>query len=189
MREGVKIGISGGRPWRQAAGRPPNILITVKINHPDAAGSRLLMAKEQKTLKIDQAPPARPEEKRRPEPAPAAKPAAAITNAPAPKAAEKPADRGIAKAEKGKDRRVIEAISEGRKLEAYTEHRTKDMHACFLCDSVCYRKKTGKMIGKRWICMDCLRQIKETMENFKQWEEEIALERQMKKQLDDGLGC
>jgi hypothetical protein len=34
-----------------------------------------------------------------------------------------------------------------------------------------------------------MRQLKETMETFKQWEEEIALEHDMKKQLGDGLGC
>jgi len=74
-------------------------------------------------------------------------------------------------------------------MEAYTEHRTKDMRVCWLCETVCYKKKTGKTIGKKWICIDCLRQLKETMETFKQWEEEIALESEMKKQLDDGLGC
>jgi hypothetical protein len=73
-------------------------------------------------------------------------------------------------------------------MEAYAEHRLKDMHVCFLCESICYRKKAGKLIGKKWLCIDCLRQIKETMETFKQWEEELALESEMKRQLDNGLG-
>lgn len=83
---------------------------------------------------------------------------------------------------------VLEAISEGRKMEAYAEHRTKDMHVCALCETICYRKKAGKAIGKKWFCVDCLRLLKETMETFGQWEEEIALEAEMKKQLDNGLG-
>ena len=86
-------------------------------------------------------------------------------------------------------RNVLEAITEGRKMEAYTEHRTKDMHVCALCGMICYRKKTGKGIGKKWFCIDCLRQLKETLENFTRWEEEVALEAQMKKQLENGLGC
>ena len=84
---------------------------------------------------------------------------------------------------------VLDAISEGRKMDAYAEHRTKDMHFCFLCETVSYRRKAGRVIGKKWVCIDCMRQLKETMETFKQWEEEIALEHDMKKQLGDGLGC
>jgi len=72
-------------------------------------------------------------------------------------------------------------------MEAYAEHRTKDMRVCAFCDTICYRKKSGKFIGKKWACIDCLRSLKETLENFKQWEEELTLETEMKKQLEDGL--
>ena len=87
----------------------------------------------------------------------------------------------------GKKRVLIESIIEGRKMEAYAEHRTKDMHACWLCGTICYRRKPAKNIGARWICIDCLRQLKETLDTFGQWEEELSLERDMKKQFNDSF--
>ena len=92
---------------------------------------------------------------------------------------------------KGKDEKrkvILESIIEGKKMEAYAEHRTKEMHACWLCDSVMYRKKPLKQIGNKWICMDCLKQLKEALDNLDQWEKEIALEGEMKRQLNEGLG-
>ena len=54
-------------------------------------------------------------------------------------------------------RMVIDSIVEGRKMEAYSEHRTKEMHACWFCDQICYRKKPMKNIGTRWICISAIR--------------------------------
>jgi len=82
---------------------------------------------------------------------------------------------------------IMETIAEGRKMEAYAEHRTKDMHCCWTCGVISYKKKPMKQVGDRWICIDCLRQLKEIFDTFDQWEEELTLERDAKKQLDDGM--
>jgi hypothetical protein len=84
-----------------------------------------------------------------------------------------------------KRKMVIDSIVEGRKMEAYAEHRTKEMHACWMCGSICYRKKAAKNIGSRWICIDCLKQLKESLDTLSQWEESIALQRDISRQLDD----
>ena len=88
------------------------------------------------------------------------------------------------------DRRrlVIESIVEGRKMEAYAEHRTKEMHSCWFCGSICYRKTPVKNIGGKWICIDCLRQLKETLDTLNQWEEELSVQKDARKQLDGDLG-
>jgi hypothetical protein len=64
-------------------------------------------------------------------------------------------------------RMVIESIVEGRKMEAYAEHRTKE----------------------RWLCIDCLRQLKETLDTLEQWEEELAMHKDARRQLDGDLGA
>ena len=35
---------------------------------------------------------------------------------------------------------MLESIVEGKKMEAYVEHCTKDMHVCELCGIVGYKK-------------------------------------------------
>jgi hypothetical protein len=82
---------------------------------------------------------------------------------------------------------IMETIAEGRKMEAYTEHRTKDMHACWTCGVISYKRKPMKQIGDKWLCIDCLRQLKEVFDTFDQWEEELTMERDAKKQLDEGM--
>lgn len=82
---------------------------------------------------------------------------------------------------------LLEGIIEGRKMEAYAEHRTKDMHVCWICNAITYKRKPMKNIGKRWICIDCLRQLKETLDTLQQWEEELSLEKDMKKQLNESF--
>lgn len=82
---------------------------------------------------------------------------------------------------------ILNSIIEGRKMEIYTEKRTSEMHQCMFCETICYRKKPIKELGKKWICIDCLRKLNEMLETLKQWEEEITLEEEMKKQLADGL--
>ena len=83
---------------------------------------------------------------------------------------------------------MLESIIEGKKMEAYVEHCTKDMHVCTLCDTVGYKKQPMRQIGKKWICIDCLRQLKETMETMDQWEAEIQLEKEMSNKIDETLG-
>lgn len=85
-------------------------------------------------------------------------------------------------------RMVIESIVEGRKMEAYAEHRTKEMHTCWICETIFYRKTPMKSIGTKWICIDCLRQLKESLDTLDQWEEELALQSEARKQLDNGFG-
>jgi hypothetical protein len=87
----------------------------------------------------------------------------------------------------GKRKVIIESMIEGRKMEAYTEHRTKEMHTCWICNTVCYKRKPVKNIGARWICIDCLRQLRETLDTLQQWEEELSLEKDMKKQLSESF--
>lgn len=82
---------------------------------------------------------------------------------------------------------AIESIIEGKKMEAYAEHRTKDMHQCSLCGTVGYRKRPMRPVGTKWICIDCLRSLKETLEGLDQWEAEIQLEKEMSKKIDDTL--
>lgn len=92
---------------------------------------------------------------------------------------------------KGENKRkvLLESIIEGRKMEAYAEHRTKDMHVCWVCNTICYKRKPVKNIGSKWICIDCLRQLKETLDTLQQWEEELSLEKDVKKQLDDSFSA
>ncbi|HLF07364.1 MAG TPA: hypothetical protein VI893_09365 [Thermoplasmata archaeon] len=84
-------------------------------------------------------------------------------------------------------RRVMDSLVEGRKLEAYAEHRTKEMHACWLCGAISYRRRPGKMVGQRFICVNCLRSLKETLDTLDQWEEELVLESELRKKVDEGL--
>ena len=87
----------------------------------------------------------------------------------------------------GRKKAILESIIEGRKMEAYAEHRTKEMHSCWLCDNVIYRKTPIKQVGGKWICIDCLKQLKEALDGLDQWEKELALEMEMKTQLNEGL--
>ena len=65
---------------------------------------------------------------------------------------------------------------------------TKDMHVCALCDTVGYKKQPMRLIGKKWVCIDCLRQLKETLDTMDQWEAEIQLEKEMSNKIDETLG-
>ena len=82
---------------------------------------------------------------------------------------------------------AIESIIEGKKMEAYAEHRTKDMHCCAFCGNIGYRKRPMRQVGSRWICIDCLRSLKEVLEGLDQWEAEIQLEKEMSKKIDESL--
>ena len=82
---------------------------------------------------------------------------------------------------------TLESIVEGKKMEAYVEHRAKEMHACWICGNVAYKRKAMKSIGGRWICIDCLRQLKEAFDTLEQWEAELEMEKEMRKKLDESM--
>jgi len=96
--------------------------------------------------------------------------------------------KGEGQAESARRKMVIESIVEGRKMEAYAEHRTKEMNTCWMCETICYRKTPGKNIGEKWICIDCLRQMKETLDTLDEWEEELVMQSEARSQLDSDLG-
>ncbi|MEW5760100.1 MAG: hypothetical protein AB1779_04980 [Candidatus Thermoplasmatota archaeon] len=73
-------------------------------------------------------------------------------------------------------------------MEIYAEHKTKEMHYCWLCEEISYKKKPMREVGKKWLCIDCIRKLKETMDTLKDWEAELQIKDEMKKQLEEGLG-
>jgi len=83
---------------------------------------------------------------------------------------------------------TLRSIVEGRKMEAYVEARTKDMRVCWLCGTVSYKKTPMKLVGSRWVCIDCFRQVREVIATMDQWEAEVQLEREMSRKIDQGLG-
>jgi ribosomal protein L37AE/L43A len=94
----------------------------------------------------------------------------------------------MANEERSRKEQTLEALVEGKKLEAYVEHRTRDMHVCAICGSVGYKKRPMKCVGTRWFCMDCLRQLKEVLNTLEQWDAEVQMEKELSKKIDDGLG-
>ncbi|MCX6652306.1 MAG: hypothetical protein NT137_03005 [Methanomassiliicoccales archaeon] len=82
---------------------------------------------------------------------------------------------------------TLESIVEGRKMEAYVEHMTKEMHSCWICGMVGYKRKPMKNIGGRYFCLDCLKQLKETFDTLEQWEAELQMEREMRKKIDESM--
>ncbi len=84
--------------------------------------------------------------------------------------------------------KFMSRLKEGKRMEAYAEHRTKDMNYCCLCETINYKKLPGKDIGKKWLCLDCLRRLKEVLDNLDKWEEELALEGELDEQMDQDMG-
>ncbi len=82
---------------------------------------------------------------------------------------------------------TLEAIVEGKKMDAYVEHRTKEMNVCWICGAVGYKKLPMKSVGTRWICINCLRSFKEALDSIDQWEIELELEEEMSKTIDESL--
>lgn len=76
-----------------------------------------------------------------------------------------------------RDRSVLKALEEGRRFESYTEQRTREMHTCFLCERVLYRRPPSKKVGAKWICIDCIRELKEVMESLEHWEQMALVDR------------
>jgi hypothetical protein len=63
------------------------------------------------------------------------------------------------------------------------------MRHCALCDSIGYKRRPMKQVGKKWICLDCWRQIRETLDTLDRWEEEMALKEEMERTIRKGLGA
>ncbi len=84
--------------------------------------------------------------------------------------------------------KLISSLLEGKRMEAYAEHHTGKMHHCFFCEKITYKKIPGKEIGKKWVCINCLHQLKEILEGLERWEEEMAMGSKMQDQIDENLG-
>lgn len=82
---------------------------------------------------------------------------------------------------------TLESIVEGKKMDAYVEHRTKEMHVCCMCGAVGYKKLPMRTVGNRWICINCLRGLKETLDSLDQWEIELEIEEEMSRTIDESL--
>lgn len=83
-------------------------------------------------------------------------------------------------------RRSMSTLAEGKRFEAYVERQSATMRVCAFCEKVFYRKKPMKQVGARWICIDCLRALKETLDGLDRWEEISALHAEMERHLNDG---
>lgn len=81
----------------------------------------------------------------------------------------------------------IDAILEGKKLENYTEYKTREMHVCFLCETICYKSTPVKKIGNKYICINCLKMLKELLDNLEVWESEVSIDESMRKQVFENI--
>ncbi len=82
---------------------------------------------------------------------------------------------------------MMKNLLESIKLDVYVESKIPEMHVCFLCGRIGYKDLPMKKIGNKWICIDCLRELKETLDSLEEWEQEIALQKEFKKQIERGL--
>jgi hypothetical protein len=84
-------------------------------------------------------------------------------------------------------RRGLRTLADGKRFEAYVEQQTADMRVCAFCERVFYRKKPMKPVGKRWLCIDCLKSLKESLETLDRWEEMSALHEEIERDVHGGL--
>lgn len=85
----------------------------------------------------------------------------------------------------GEDRKkVMEAFIEAKKLEAYAEHRTREMRVCHLCGTVAYKRLRGVSVGARWMCIGCLKALKEALDSFAELEEEMRFEAEIRRKME-----
>ena len=84
-------------------------------------------------------------------------------------------------------KRVLRTLAAGKRYEAYVEQQTAEMRVCALCEQVFYRKKPMKKIGARWLCIDCLRGLKDSLEGLEQWEEMSALHETIERDVHGAL--
>ncbi len=82
---------------------------------------------------------------------------------------------------------ILKNLIENIKLDVYVESKIPEMHVCFLCGRIGYKQLPMKKIGNKWICIDCLRELKEALDSLEEWEQEIALQKEFKKQIEEGI--
>jgi len=82
---------------------------------------------------------------------------------------------------------MIKSIIESMKMDLYVEAKISEMHVCALCGRIGYKELPMKKIGEKWICIDCLRELKEALDSLEEWEQEIALKNEFKKDIEKGL--
>ncbi len=82
---------------------------------------------------------------------------------------------------------LLKNLMESIKLDAYVEAKTSEMHVCMFCGRIGYKDLPMKRIGGRWICIDCLRELKEALETLAEWEQEINLKRELKRDMVKGF--
>jgi hypothetical protein len=86
--------------------------------------------------------------------------------------------------QKNDRKKVIDAFIEGKKLDAYAEHRTKEMHTCWACGAIAYKRLSGVVVGARWLCLPCMRQLKEALDSIQDIEDEMKFQAELKKKFD-----
>ncbi|AGB04378.1 hypothetical protein AciM339_0491 [Aciduliprofundum sp. MAR08-339] len=83
---------------------------------------------------------------------------------------------------------ILKNVIESMKLDLYVESKISEMHVCFLCGRIGYKNLPMKKIGNKWICIDCLRELKEALDSLEEWEQEITLRQEIKKQIEKEFG-
>jgi hypothetical protein len=80
-------------------------------------------------------------------------------------------------------KRLLRNLAEGKRFETYVEQQTQEMRVCFLCDKIFYRRKPVKRVGARWVCIDCLRALKDSIDTLDQWEHLSTLRDEIEKDV------
>jgi len=81
----------------------------------------------------------------------------------------------------------IRTLLESMRLEAYVEEKLAEVKVCALCGRLGYRKLPMRRIGARYICAECLAQLKDAIENYDAWLEEVKEEEEARKSLEKRL--
>jgi hypothetical protein len=84
-------------------------------------------------------------------------------------------------------KRLLRTLAEGQRFEAYAEQQTAEMKVCFLCERVYYRRKPMKKVGQRWLCIDCLRGLKESLDTLDDWEKRAVLHDELEQNVGVAL--
>jgi hypothetical protein len=82
---------------------------------------------------------------------------------------------------------LLKNVIDSMKLDLYVESKIPEMHVCFFCGRIGYKNLPMKKIGNKWICIDCLRELKEALDSLEEWEQEITLREEIKKQIEKGF--
>jgi hypothetical protein len=80
-------------------------------------------------------------------------------------------------------KRLLRNLAEGKRFETYVEQQTQEMRVCFFCDKIYYRRKPVKRVGARWVCIDCLRALKESIDTLDRWEQLSTLRDEIEKDV------